>query len=487
MSIKRCFVFHCLVVNRYYLNCFIDQLLPSFINSDNDWFFHKYKSKFLISTSQNDMKVFINSRIFQLYKNVIEFDFQIIPEKILKSKDAYHIATMMSEAHFYATEYCMKLNCYGSFLSPDMVVNSRFLQVINESIEQNIKVCIAPAFRGTYLDSFLKEKTSYTSQAPKIALLPARLLVKIMFENMHAETKTFFFNSPDFLKNQNFTQPTCALYKNQDESQILGFGMSWFLCVIDFSQIPQRNKTKALKSLKMHTIDAFFLDRLLGSNIANVRVINNSDDIFVLSWDKAPVVGKVSNELEKIEQTNSFKLEMIKIGRSSGIYDDTKLKLYLIPWVWNSGDKKTCIDFHDYFISSEFVSQILDVKKTNNSKKDFITLLYYSLKILGSSVKQKRYDLSFVKRYKLSRQINSSQDTHFWVFDKLKSNLIKFFKRIKLIFFILSAVLKPFKTKIHPFNQARGGFIHAILRIYISRNSIRLAKIILHKSLRNEP
>ena len=493
MSIQRYFVFHCLVVNRYYLNCFIDQLLPSIINSDNDWFFNKYKSRFLISTSQNDLKVFINSRIFQSYKNKIEFDFQIIPEKILSGTDKYSVARMMSKAHFYAADYCMKLNCYGSFLSPDMVVNSRFLEVINESIERDETACIAPAFRGTYLDNFLKEKITYTSQAPNLDLLPARLLVKTMFENMHVETQTFYFNSPEFLLNQNFNQPTAVLYKNKDGSQILGFGMSWFLCMINFSQIPRINKKRALNSLKLHTIDAFFLDRLIKGDLSNVRVIKDSNDIFVLSWDKAPMAKSVSIEFIKVQQTNFFKLEMIKLGRASGIYDITKLKLFLIPWVWNSGNRDSYINFHDYSIPTEFFSEFLDNRKINTLKQDFFIVLNNVFKILGYKFKQLGYKFkqfrfnSIGKRLKLSRQIRSSQYLGMYSFiNQVKSKLFNFlFIFLKLNYYIFLKISTPFIKSLSPLNQARGGFMHAILRIYTTKNSIVLAKAILHKSSRN--
>jgi hypothetical protein len=376
----------------------------------------------------------------------------------------------------------MKLNCYGSFLSPDMVVNSRFLEVINESIERDETACIAPAFRGTYLDNFLKEKITYTSQAPNIDLLPARLLVKIMFENMHVETQTFNFNSPDFLLNQSYTQPTAVLYKNKDGSQILGFGMSWFLCMIDFSQIPRINKKRALNSLKLHTIDAYFLDRLIKGDLSNVRVIKDSNDIFVLSWDKAPMAKSVSNEFKKVQQTNFFKLEMIKLGRASGIYDITKLKLFLIPWVWNSGNRDSCINFHDYSIPTEFFSEFLDSHKINTLKQDFFIVLNSVFKILGYKFKQFRFN-SIGKRLELSRQIRSSQDIGSYTFiNQVKSKL---FDSFKLNYYIFLKILAPFIKSLNPLNQARGGFIHAILRIYIAKNSIKLAKVILYKSSRN--
>jgi hypothetical protein len=363
MSNKKHFVFNCLVFGRYFRNSFLDYLLESLIQAGLIEFSSRFNVVFIISTDPADRIVIENHPNFVLLDKYLTFEFHELNYQVLHSTNRYKNISLMKEAHKYAACYAEKLNSFLGILVPDMVVNNEYFKKIDEAIVSEIGTLLAPALRMTYLDQFLsthqkEDKDKYKSSH----------LVKSALLNLHSETKSFTFATSEFLQSQGYITPTAALFQHKEIPHCyVGFGMSWFIVFIDYSKLTSKTKKLIKKSLSQHTLDAYVIDSISRQKNIRIELVSDSNQIFVLSWDKTKAVKKPKEAVLQLNINSRQKCDLIELGMLSGLYDNFKIKNYCYPFFWNGSDFETDRNLSNYLIDTSFESVFLtgNVKSIN--------------------------------------------------------------------------------------------------------------------------
>jgi hypothetical protein len=440
-----------------------------------------------------------HSPIIQSLQGRIEIKFHFLPNSLVSDTSSYRTLRIMSEAHSFAVSYSFDEKSYSSFLSPDMMVNSDFLMTMHEAISQNKKACLVPAFRMSYLDSCLNQISNISNLKSnnKFEGLQSSDLVKVALQSLHPETESFFFNKPTFLSYQSLSTPTAMLFNHKDNEQIVGFGMSWFLLMLNFTEAFKSNKKESLYSLKTHTIDAYFLNTFLfETSNSEIEFIRDSSKAFILSWDKSEAE---RNKLKTLELSVNIKLNIVYLGLLSGIYDEFKIKNLSQPWFWNPSNYPTDCNLENYSIPTE-VKWFFSNYNTILGKINVLTYMIEYLKLTRSikkATKNAKLDWnsgfsntflaelhSFISQFQQARKTSSSFPSFikktfrlsFYAFFRLFFLFIQFFRRIyrriNNFFRVSRKILRIFTLPKgaleNPANQAWGRRVHGTLRLILN-------------------
>ena len=461
---SRRIVFHCLAHGRYYRNCLIDYLLPSLLCEKNLDFFRSNEVTVLISSTPADWVVIQEHPVVRSSEKFVGFIFHPLSEGLLASKSNYRTAMLMAEAHRYGVEYCMRNEAVGSFLSPDMVVSDSFVWAIQDGIERGNSVVVAPAYRMTYLDAFINyfneyriTKPAWTAQAQGYT---GGELVRVGMRYTHPETYSFFFTPDTYLAYQDLRTPTASIFRHKIQADaVVGFGMSWFLTMIDFAHVASKERSQALKALEEHTIDAYFLSYLTRADVTKLFIVDDSTDCFVLSWDEGPNDAPRLQGPSRIDYTDKIKCDLIELGMASGIYDHLKVQLYQKPWFWHSPDTATDRNLSNYEIPSVFWSRFINAAPGNLKSGSLLT--YVRLYRLLSNVPVRTSDPLTSSQGRFSTWLKGVYRR--WgsiarrVYSSVKANLTD--GKNLLVYLIL------FRRRIeNPLNQATGGRALALIR-----------------------
>jgi hypothetical protein len=95
--------------------------------------------------------------------------------------------------------------------------------------------------------------------------------------------------------------------------------------------------------------------------------VSDSNQIFVLSWDKTKAVKKPKEAVLQLNINSRQKCDLIELGMLSGLYDNFKIKNYCYPFFWNGSDFETDRNLSNYLIDTSFESVFLtgNVKSIN--------------------------------------------------------------------------------------------------------------------------
>ena len=439
MTHKRTLVLNCLVFGRYFRNTFLDHLLESLICANIIEFATEFKVIFIVSSPQEEQDVIQNHPNFIFLAKYITFEFQPLSLEQVRSKDLYRNSKLMKTAHKYASNRAENLNSLLGILVPDMVVSEGYFLNIKNSLESNVALLLAPALRMTYLDQFLtfqqnNKNTGYKSSN----------LVKNALHNLHSETESFIFSNDNFLKYQNYQTPTAALFKHKMASDsFVGFGMSWFIVYIDFSKLSKKTKKRIQKALSQHTLDAYVIDSIYKQNDALIDLVVDSDQIFVLSWDKSKAFERKREINLDIQINAKQKCSFIELGLVSGLYDTFKIENFNKPFFWNGGKNSTDFNVSNYEIDIEFQQKFL-ARRTNFFKPG----LFVYLKKLSEVSNFGKISTNKMK-YHADNSTNRINNT----------SKMKFISRVIIYFFTFRLTMR------NPLNQPLGGRILAIARL----------------------
>lgn len=420
----------------------------------------------LISSTPADWAVIQEHPVVRSSEEFVSFIFHPLSKNLLASKSHYRTAMLMAEAHRYGADYCMRNEAVGSFLSPDMVVSDSFVWAIQDGIERGNSVVVAPAYRMTYLDAFIEYFNQYRIKKPNWTAQTQGYtggeLVRVGMTFMHPETYSFLFAPDTYLAYQQFMTPTASIFRHKSQTDaVVGFGMSWFLTMIDFAHVAREERSRALKALEEHTIDAYFLNFLTGADVTRIRVVDDSTDCFVLSWDEGPNDAPKLQGPSRIDYTDKIKCDLIELGLASGIYDDLKVRLYRMPWFWHPPDTKVDRDLSNYEIPPEYESRFM-----NAPPEDFKS---------GSL-------LTYVRLYRLLSDVpvrTSHPLTTRWAYfpNWVERQYKRWGSRAKFLYSTVDAKLRDgmrllvslitFRRRIdNPLNQAVGGRALAVVRLW---------------------
>lgn len=439
MKYKRTLVLNCLVFGRYFRNAFLDYLLDSIICANIIEFTTEFEVIFIVSTVEEEQNVIQNHPNFILLSKYVTFEFQLLSTKQVRSKDRYRNVQLMKTAHKYASKRAENCNALLGILVPDMVVNENYFLSIKNTLEKNVGLFLAPALRMTYLDQFLKfqqdiKNTSYKSSN----------LVKSALQNLHSETESFIFSNVNFLKYQNYQTPTASLFKHKIGSDsFVGFGMSWFIVYIDFCKLSKKTKKGIQKALSQHTLDAYVIDTIYKQNDCLIELAVDSDQIFILSWDKSKSFERKKDFNLNFKLNPSQKCSFIELGLISGLYDEFKLENFSNPFFWNGSTDCTDFNLSNYAIDPEFQLKFLK-PKPNIFKPGLLVYL------------KKLREVSNFVTISVDKVTNSTDKS------LIRSNSLK---KTKFIFKIIIYFFTFRLTIRNPLNQPLGGRNLAIARL----------------------
>lgn len=461
--------FHCLAYGRYYRNSLLDYLLPSLFTLRNASFFEHNQVSLLISTTPSERQVISAHPMVRSLGDQVDIHYHDLDQGILQDRSVYRKTKLMSHAHQFAFDWCADRGTVGSFLSPDMVVSNNFLKAIQDGLHKRAPLTLVPALRMTYLDEFLSYFQKHRQSHPEWSLTRDGYfgsdLVSASMANLHPETASFFFSHDTFLSYQNFLTPTAAIFSHSSRSDsFVGFGMSWFIVKIDFAQIPLAEKGKARRALAEHTIDAYFLNNLVDSNIRDVNIIDDSDECFILSWDRDSRHRKSLMGPSRIEFTDTVKCDLIDLGLASGIYDAFKIQLYQRPWYWHSSPSGPDRDLTSYGIPEEYQHRFFGRTRPHVGVLNYLRF-YRSLPRVSPET-SKPHLLTQVAQFKDSiQQFLRLGLTRLWRSTREKVSNLNFVQAIQF--------LVTYKKRIdNPLNQACGGRRLALVRIWVSNHFV---------------
>jgi hypothetical protein len=282
------FILTVTVWGRDYTEKFIRFALPTFLSSGNiPELVQKRKAEFLIITSAVSKIIISEAAIFNTLSFFIKITFIVLDFDGMSMLSDQKISTgtpprgnavnretsmtLMSLGHRTACDYTAACNGYCIFLGPDFLLSDGSLAYLDRRAAAGVRAILLPGFRLIEEEAREVLVKYYIDTASHAITIPSRRLVRLIFNHVHPEMKSYMVDSGSFSYCPNY-----VVWPLPAQATLLVHAFHLHPLLVDVS------RSQSFSSLTRDTIDGDFVGYVIDDWDA-IEIVRDSDDATVVS------------------------------------------------------------------------------------------------------------------------------------------------------------------------------------------------------------
>ncbi len=282
------FILTVTVWGRSYIEKFIRFALPTFLAPGNiPGLVKERKAEFLIVTSPAGKMIIEELKIYSMLSAFLKVKFVILDfDDMAKSSDerssypngAANNAlgretsmSLMSLGHRTACDYAASRNGFCVFLGPDFLLSDGSLTYLDRRAAAGIWAVLLPGFRLIEEEARKTIINYYIDTIDHAIVIPPRRLVRMIFNHVHPEMKSYMVDSKDFSYCPNY-----VVWPLRSQDTLLVHAFHLHPLLVDVS------RAENFSTLARDTIDGDFVGRII-EDWEEIEIVRDSDDATVVS------------------------------------------------------------------------------------------------------------------------------------------------------------------------------------------------------------
>ncbi len=282
------FILTVTVWGRDYTEKFIRFALPTFLSPGNiPELAQKRKAEFLIITSAVSKIIISESTIFNALSSFVKVTFIVLDFDGMSISSDQKITTgtlprgntvnretsmtLMSLGHRTACDYAAAHNGYCVFLGPDFLLSDGSMAYLDRRAAAGVRAILLPGFRLIEEEAREVLVKYYIDTASHAITMPARRLVRLIFNHVHPEMKSYMVDSGSFSYCPNY-----VVWRLPAQDTLLVHAFHLHPLLVDVS------RSQSFSSLARDTIDGDFVGYVIDDWDA-IEIVRDSDDATVVS------------------------------------------------------------------------------------------------------------------------------------------------------------------------------------------------------------
>lgn len=256
-----------------YIEKFLRFALPTFLAPGNiPGLIKKRKVEFLIVTSAAGKIIIEESTIYRTLSAFLSVKFAVLDfDSLAKSSDRETSMSLMSLGHRTACDYAVSRNGFCVFLGPDFLLSDGSLTYLDRRAAAGIRAVLLPGFRLIEEEAREVIINYYIDRVNHAVVIPPRRLVRMIFNHVHPEMKSYMVDSKDFSYCPNY-----VVWPLRSQDTLLVHAFHLHPLLVDVS------RTQNFSTLARDTIDGDFVGRII-EDWEEIEIVRDSDDATVVS------------------------------------------------------------------------------------------------------------------------------------------------------------------------------------------------------------